>query len=288
MSYISCRTVLRAAVIAVCLAACSTRLGRYPTLENEGILALSRDNPYLGANLLIGGEAERSRIFFEFLEHRGAPSAVRISGSAVRPTEMVLYYSDLQQSYAARQEHMGERLEWIVRGPYPIHRRDYKTLRSIARAGGGEPVFMIRGQQYRFRAPASREAPIIVRPVIQPPPPRRPRPSEKKPAESAVPSKVPAEVELGFDPRGPLNSDQKAVLQAKGYAPRAAGGEVLHTVSSSGGNLEAIVKWYTGSSNLVGEVAKVNSLDPKAPVPAGTNVKIPLYMVQEFKKMPAQ
>jgi hypothetical protein len=263
---------------------CKSRLVSYPSLADEGLLGLSSENPYLGGNLFVAAEAARSPIFFKFLETRGSPTAIRLSSNATSAPDFVMYYHRDQQSYAVTSQTFNGQREWIVRGPYPIHRRDYKTLRSLGRLLQGEPVLLIGGKMYRFTRPTEREAPIVVRPQLPlPVPTKKPKPKPKQPAaEVAVVVAAPTANPLGFDPAGPLNSDQRAILKANGYADRNDAGDVVHTLVA-GESLADVAKWYTGSPEKAAEIAKENQLEGATPPAAGAKLRIPKAMVTNFK-----
>lgn len=121
----------------------------YPTLLNQGALALSTTNPYLGANLFISRELERSRYLFNF-KSRGAPVAVEIIQPSIGATRLLMYYPNQREVYSADFIEPTKR-EWIVRGPFEIERQDYRTLLRLDASMAGEPVFEIYGKPFRFR-----------------------------------------------------------------------------------------------------------------------------------------
>ncbi len=276
--------------ISSLLTSCTPVSDSYPTLLNQGALALSTTNPYLGANLFLSRELERSRYLFNFFKSRGAPVAIEIIQPSIGATRLLMYYPNQREVYSADLVQEPTKREWIVRGPFEIERQDYRTLLRLDASMAGEPVFEIYGKPFRFRFNQGDEQKQVLRPAlpeIPPTPIPTPKPKVKRPvitAPSTTETIVPAVPTI--DVFKPLTSDQQALLMARGYARRDANGDVIHTVKSESQSLEKIVRWYTGSPAALGEVAKLNSLPDEGNLPAGTVVKIPVKLVKEGKAMP--
>ncbi len=283
--------------LAFLFVACTQEIRSYPSLVNQGILPLSTTNPYLGANLFLGNEAENSRYLMHFLEHRGAPSAIEITQQSLSTAHMILYYPRDREAYAAdlqqyRRPDNAIKSEWVVRGPYPIERQDFRVLTQLDGSLIGEPIFYINGKQHRFRfepPPDKRLKPPL--PEYVPAPKPTPRPVKRAPKvvvsksdkPEAGPTPVKPEVPQNFKN---LSSDQMALLHAQGYALRDKSGDVLHVVKSDKESLQSIVKWYTGGESGVSEVAAANGLKPEEPLSIGLKVRIPEGLVKEPKRMP--
>ena len=282
-------------IILVGFLASCTRVQNYPTLANQGILLLSANNPYLGSNLFLGDELEESSYLFNFFRHRGAPTAIEIvDRGAVAPVKMLLFYPRDKEVFTAdRQEFRAVqdgpvKFEWVVKGPYPIDRRDYSALAGIATSFNSEPKFMIHGKPYQFRYHREQVAKQVIKPVAPPKPPAR-KPVKKKPKKkNVVKAQIPIESKgLPKDPKQfrPMNSDQLALYMSQGYAERDANGDLIHTVAKDTHTLEAIATWYTGSADNAVKIQGFNNIvSPDAP-PLGSRIRIPFDLVKEFKQL---
>lgn len=278
---------LLAAVLAIAVLSCTPVSNSYPTLVNQGLLALSTSNPYLGANLFLAGELERSRYLFNFFQHRGAPVAIEIIQPRLSSTRILLYYPQSKEVYAADLVEDEKKREWIVRGPFAIERQDFRTLARMETSMAGEPVFELHGKPYRFRFQRSAEPSQVARPVIPevaptPTPTPKPKHTRKVITAPKTPTVPPTPT---IDLFKPLTSDQQALLMARGFAKRDVNGDVLHQVRA-GQTLEAIVTWYTGSTGGLDQVRSASKLAADAVVSDGQTVRIPFALVKEGKAMP--
>ncbi|MCO6430199.1 MAG: hypothetical protein J5J00_05010 [Deltaproteobacteria bacterium] len=255
------------------------------TLANQGILALSTSNPYLGTNLFLAGQAEKSTILYKFFQKRGGPTALELIEEPLSKPRMLLYYPKDKEVYAADLEKRDRVYEWIVRGPFGIQRQDFMTLQRMEQAIVGEPLFVIFGSEKRFRQPQVMQhqhtvlAPSIPLPLPTPTPVRKKAVKKTVPAETLPGIPNPADFSK-------LNSDQQAILISKGFVERADNGDAIHTVKGSSETVESITKWYTGATSAKKEIEALNSLSGEGPLPQGTRVRIPLKLLKNFKVMP--
>lgn len=286
------KQILRAAawLSLIFCAACATEVKNYPTLVNAGILSLSTTDPYLGANLFLSQELERSTNLFNFFKTRGAPAAIEIVEKGFKPTHIILYYPGQRQAYAADLFKSSARREWIIRGPFAIERQDFRAITRLEAAMTGEPVFLMWGKDYRFRFHQKpTQAARVLRPEValiptpQPAPPRKPPAKVLKPdAASAGPQPTPT-----IPADAPLTFDQQALLAAKQFAETAPSGDLIHTVKGPAQDLEKIVEWYTGSAAHAPEVAEANNLDVEIRnLSGGTRLRIPARLIKERRRMP--
>lgn len=293
--------LVAAVFIALPFVSCVPSNSTYPSLSNQGALGLSTNNPYLGTNLFLSREMESSNYLHNFLRGAGAPVAIEIIDPPLAPTRMLMFYPTKKVVYAADLLVRDESRQWIVQGPFPIDRRDFRNLLQMELSMHGEPVFLINGKQVRY--PGERNKPNIQRiiePVIPTPKPtarpviRRPKPkvaAEAQP-QAAAPQVTPS-TSVGVDIPGlgkdfkPLNTDQQAYLMSKGYAERSNDGDVIHSVSSDKETLQEIAKWYTGSEDKAGEIATLNGVKDGTPLVAGTRLRIPMNLLTNLKAMPS-
>ncbi|NDC38918.1 MAG: LysM domain-containing protein [Proteobacteria bacterium] len=258
-------------------------------MVNQGLLPLSTTNAYLGSNLFIAEEAQRSRQLFNFLSGRGAPMAIELTEKQGHPPHLLMFYPRDKEVYAAeladlQTENGGRFREWVIRGPYSIERRDYKELARLESSFNGEPLFIIAGRERRFRFEA-KEAATEVRTVLVPVLPT-PAPTPVKRVKAKTPAKAEDHAKSKVEELRGLNSDQQALRMAQGFAERAENGDVIHTVLAEDETLARISKWYTGSEALSLAVAAANGLQPGAALSIGMRLQIPLKSVTTDKLMP--
>lgn len=284
------RSLLSTLVTTLVLTAlCSCAKGRvdeYPSLANQGILPLSTTNAYVGSNLFIANEAERSPYLYNFLKSKGGPTAIEIIEPQFGSARILMFYPREREVYAADIKEGEFTRQWIIRGPYGIDRKDYRKLGSLESSLNGEPVFFVRGKLERFRFQPEPDAHPhdILQPVIPTPVPAKATPKkkvQKKGKEAVVISKK------GNQPTEfrPLNSDQQAIQMSLGFAERASNGDVIHTVKSDTETFAAIAQWYTGAADNADALAKANALGPKDPLAIGTRISIPSALARNFKIM---
>lgn len=286
---ISCAAVVIFATLGA-LPGCSGSIGSYQSLANRGILALSEDNPYLGTNLFIAQEASKSKVFFNFLHGRGAPTAIEIHDKPFEPLRMHLFYPQERAYYTAELSSRESSGQWIVRGPFQVSRLDFKELAPLQAALKTEPLFVIQGRPYRFGSAGFTDKPRVLTPLLPGPtatPTATPRPKRRAPAKPTAVS-VPAGTPTpAVDPNRPLNSDQRALLIAQGFAERAPNGDLIHIVKSDGEDLKAITEWYTGDGANEEAVRTANGLAAGTAPSKGAKLTIPAKLVKNPKAMGA-
>jgi hypothetical protein len=62
--------------------------------------------------------------------------------------------------------------------------------------------------------------------------------------------------------------------------------DIIHTVGELGETLQTIAKKYTGATEVVGTLARINSIDPIAILEVGTVVRIPSYLATKQHRAP--
>jgi len=272
-----------------------------PGIVNRGVIPLSANDAFLGSNIFLAREMERSPYLFNFIKSRGTPRAIEIIDEFSRPTKMLLFYTAEQQVYVSEFSlrpipgtNQGVK-DWIIRGPYAISRQDYRDLI------GNEPSFynkqiplFIWGSEKRFGATP---APLpTVSAVIAPTPPPTPIPKPLKKGVTkkvtpiivaAPPSPTASTGELDPNRFALLNTDQQALLLSRGFAARNVAGDVIHTVTRENLTLLEILNWYCkcqGESEL-DALASVNNLDKSKTIALGKKITIPVRLVKETKRL---
>jgi len=284
------------------LTACSSEFEAHnPGLANRGMLPVSTTDAFLGANLFLSKQMERSTYLYNFLKSRGGPAAIELNIDSGEAPRLVLYYPKSKEVYAAERHFRpvaGQKqpsADWVVRGPYAIERKDFKELERMEATLAGEPVFFVWGKPVRFTktgdsptylAGIPRISDRAVTPVLPPTPPPTPKPTPKSVKKAAPPLKEDPDTALIRDFK-PLNSDQQALQIAKGYAERAENGDVIHTVKVENETLATIADWYTGAAKNGDEITILNGLASKdVPLVQGARIRIPLILLKKIKSMP--
>ncbi len=262
-----------------------------PGLVNAGILPLSTENAYVGANVFIAREMERSSYLYNFIKANGAPDAIEIEEFSFEPTKVFLFYQKQNSVYSMVAKMQTELTrQWVINGPYQMNWKDIKELKKVVRENH-RPMLVVWGKNMAIGEPEP-EAPVrVVRPVVPPPPPP-PKPKKKPVVVKKViktPEQEKEDALLTTDPTKfkPLNTDQQAILISKGYAERAENGDVIHTVRMPTENFEAIAKWYTGTAANAESIASTNGKTKADALSAGTSIRIPIKQLKQVKAMPA-
>lgn len=287
------RVYIFAVVILAAVAACS-HSGKFSSLVGQGVLALSPENPYFGANLFLSKEMERSEYLYNFCKASGSPAAIELDNSSGE-IEIRMFYPQKNAVFVARlsAKEGREGQQWIIRGPYGVDREYARTLRSLSASSNREAIFDLWGKAQRCRNDydeVEQKRELIV-PVFVPTP--TPRPTPRPIIRRATPSGPTATPE----PTGPLNFDQQALLsrkdkdknkeatESKDTAEKNLLGDVVHTVTAGTQTLDSIAAWYTGSSDNGKVLAEKNGLASDAKLNLGQKIIIPGSMVKNTKTM---
>ena len=271
----------------------------YRPLHESGIQILSTENPYHGPNMLLGRTLEESPSLAGYFHYKGAPKAIEVRDASRRAEELLLYYPEDHRVYVARKRATRAPRDWMVSGPYGIGKHDYRQIRNFMGKPGTSPVFLVNGMMTRYQTHQPKlqriafepEVPLIAKPKPKPKPkPVVKKAPEPKPEEIKVVggNKVRIRIPDLDDPRFiPRNSDQEALLEARGYAKRAENGDILHPVEGNAQALSNLAHWYMGSVNRVPELQEANQLaETSTEVRKGTTVRIPQRFIKNTKKMP--
>jgi hypothetical protein len=216
--------------------ACSTgRSSTFSTLSEQGILTVSSDNPYVGANIFLANEMEESRYLHNFLKEKGAPQAIELNGQTIEGSELKLFYSGRQEMYSAVPQFdrsLGTK-EWIVRGPYALDRASFRQVSSLPSSKGG--VFQISGRREVLGGELQASETRVIAPVYIETPRPKPIARRAKAKKTAAPTVVVAEDPL----KNPSNLDQQALAEArqgnKASPPKSSEPGITVTIGSSQG-----------------------------------------------------
>jgi hypothetical protein len=200
---------------------CSAKTPAFEGITNQGIVSVSSQSPFMGANVFLGQEMESSSYLYNFMRSRGSPQAIELSGTSEMGAQMNLFYSREREFYTAvpKFDQQTKTKEWIIRGPYPITREQYPYVSKLNEDQGG--VFEIFGRTETFggtgRTIESRViAPAFI-PTPRPKPIRKAKPVIKDEKEAQGPKAVttPAFGPIIAVQGTPINLDQKALMEAR-------------------------------------------------------------------------
>jgi len=215
-----------AAIAGAVSIGCSAKTPAFEGITNQGIVSVSSQSPFMGANVFLGQEMESSSYLYNFMRSRGSPQAIELSGTSEMGAQMNLFYSREREFYTAvpKFDQQTKTKEWIIRGPYPITREQYPYVSKINSDQGG--VFEIFGRTETFGGPGRALESRVIAPVFIPTP--RPKPirqvtkakSKKDVSEKveAKPTMMPAMGPIIAVQGTPINLDQKALMEARSAA----------------------------------------------------------------------
>ncbi|MCB0353281.1 MAG: LysM peptidoglycan-binding domain-containing protein [Bdellovibrionales bacterium] len=243
-------------------------------LKNRGPAALSGENPYIAANLLLTQEMERSPELDGFIKHRGAPAAVELEQDYFSPLKLYLYYPENREYYELEDS---ENL-WIIRGPYTISRNTFNTVIALTRSQPGEPL--LQNDQSDFDRLKTGQLPSQI-------------PSETELASSAPTPHgepgTPARTNSFQSPRVELTERNKIdeIIQKYGRAPAelTPKGDLVHYVTFPGETLSLISRWYTRDRSNVGRISRMNNLQQPNQLTLGDTIIIPSYLVKNTNRL---
>lgn len=277
------------------LAACTSNSDIEPQeIIDAGILPLSSTDPFVGANVFVAKEMERSSYLHHFVESHGAPDAIEVLDRNLEPLKVLLFYTKESAVYSMLPRQREKQRQWIIRGPFQMNWKDLKELRRLEGKIDKKPTLFVWGREVRYGTSVQQPVAKVIHPVIPPAPAPTPK---KKVRKSVVKQKKVSEEEIArkrelalltLDPKKfkPLNTDQQAILISKGYVERASNGDAVHTVRREDETLELLAKWYTKSATNAAAIAKANNLEPDSALLIGTTVSIPIGILKNIKVMP--
>ena len=314
------KTKILGLLFLVFLTSCYYKITNYPSLVNQGILPVSKEQAYVGANLFLSREMEQSTFLYNFLKKRGAPDAIEIVRRSFNNDRFFLYYYDAKEVYVADPKILkNNRHEWIIKGPRIPNWRDLTTIRNVMDTGKNDTPFLIDGKEMYFSSNVNGinrsniiendiDSKIVDVSKLPKVPPQRKIVRKKYTPQKKVVKKVSTEVKKtqsveapSVDQSGnedflkdledlttykPINLDKMAIAMSKGYARRDNMGNVVHTVKSYTETLQAISFWYTGNEINAVEIEKFNSLEDASNLKIGQNILIPFRMLKNVKQMP--
>jgi len=257
----------------------------FPGISNRGIMPLSVGNAFVGSNLFIAAEMEKSPALLNFIRSRGAPQAIKVNERLNRAPELILYYLREGSLYVSELITSRTAYNWIVRGPLRMPSYESRVFTPQNFEMTGEPLLAVFDKLVRYDS----HPPIgITRPVATVKlPPIKPKLEKHSVTKKSTGAK--AKVHTAKEaptPYKPLNTDQMAIQMSQGFAERDNNGDVIHTVKRGSESLASIASWYTGDKKKAGAIATASGIEESDTLNVGTRIRIPLDLVKNGKQLP--
>jgi hypothetical protein len=289
---ITVRDTVRAGLMAALgcaipfLTSCGRNTSLLDGLLNAGMVQVSPQNPYVGANLFLAQEMEKSGQLHNFIRMKGPPQGLELAGSRADVLEMRMFYPRKMEMYVAVPYFSGDPVmkEWIIRGPYTVNKSYYRQVTLLPRDESA--TFEMWGaKQVLGTGSVSAAESRVIYPAFVPTATPTPRPIKKKrPAASQqAPTGTPAPTSQQTDQ--PMNFDQRALIESKELAERSPNGDLVHTVQNPQETVTSIANWYAGSSEHAAAIAEKNNVPLDAKMHAGARIFVPAELVKNPKVM---
>lgn len=270
-----------ASAVAVGLMACSNRNPQFAALHDQGLIPVSRDNPYVGSNLYLATEMEQSAYLFNFFKENGVPQAIELLGSSENSAELRMLYSGKNQMFqAAPVRHSNPNTtEWVIRGPYNLDKSDYRQVSQLSAQPAAQ--FELWGRREIVGGVEVIAEQRVILPAFVPTPKPKAKPAAKKQTEQAkAPSGDGPAISGVYSASQPeLTLDQLALLESKEHAERSPNGDLIHIVHAATETLAQIANWYAGSGEHAKKIADKNSLPVDAKLEPGVRIFIQSELV---------
>ena len=298
------------------LAACSFSNPNHlrKDLANSGPLMLSRDNPYLAANMFLANEMSASPLLKGFIKHRGNPDALEISRHWFSPFRIHLYYLGNKQAYTLEETGEG----WIVRGPERIPEKILSKFSEVQDFEANNPppfkeeALKLTDEDANKGNPIKSESAVVPAQVspasAEPADPSAAdsKPTEQKESESKTPDKKDEFLELRRErlsqkqqqeatPSAPLGKEFDPTKKKANLYPPAAKdkkidnsfpNDIIHQVSYPHETLRTIAAWYTETARNAGRIGRINGIENPDNLKQGQEIRIPGYLLKRIDPMP--
>ena len=234
--------------------------GLISRLNNRGPVALSTDNPFLAANLLVSREMQKSEEVKGFVEHSGAPSAIEVRRSTFSPLVINFYYVERGEFYTFEELLDG----WLISGPFQLSAESISKITHMISSNAGEPKLAV------LSSPIEHDShPVPVLDQIEP-----------------------TETQNGTQPQVSTKElqAQKNIKQIVKDTPHLEGeitpkGDLVHYVTMPGETLSILARWYTGDRDNAGRLARINKLTDPNTLSIGDSLLVPSYLLNNKNRL---
>ncbi len=265
------RCLLGTMIITGCTASTPINDSLIGRLNNRGPVALSSENPYLAANLLISREMESEELR-GFIKHRGAPAALEVEKKSFNPLILHFYYPENQEYFDLEQIEDG----WMIRGPFHIPHDKYKEVSLATRGIRGNPKLVLPKQSDTpWRDNVNYLEPQDVASQVH---------GGKLHAKLKEDQSSYTETERLNAPIEP-RFEHEAATTLKHPAELTPRGDVVHYVTLPGETLSMISRWYTQDRSNAGRIARINKLNNPDDLKIGDMIIVPSYLVKNKSRL---
>ncbi|MBP9838057.1 MAG: hypothetical protein KBC84_05030 [Proteobacteria bacterium] len=252
-------------------------------LANQGIMPLSSDNPYLAGNLFVAKEIDNSNNFKGFIHHRGTPDAVEIKKDLLQSYKVYLYYLKESEIYVMEQTQ-----DWLIKGPAKISPQLMQSFFSTNPSGQKAPLINSL-EETELALPPTKMTPYQEPKIeVQKPETKKPKLSLKK--EEKLNPLVIKKSKKSENQAAQVEKKEETTVEdesSKADLKESVSGDVNYKVEKNGQDLSDIVKWYTGSANNTGRVARINGIEEIHKLSVNQVVRIPRYLLKTTKPLQA-
>ncbi len=292
--------------IALLCVACSSVSPNYlrEELANEGPVALSKENPFIAANMFLSLEKDASPLIKKFISYRGEPDAVEIRQEWFSPMRIFFFYMDNREGYVFEERDVA----WVIRGPEKI---PFAILDKLAGVLPGKPALAQRDpdapgnpeisiDSYLNQPEEIATEPPVRNKLSETPPSRVARDVVKKEANVPEPTKKAPRTlaslarEKNQQTSG-LGKARKVPITASRDIPRTSsspssttGSDVSHMVKYPGETLRIIASWYTGNADNAGRIARINGIENPDMLYLGQEIRLPEYLLKRRNAFPEE
>jgi len=268
--------------LALCLAGCSQRStkidnGLIMRLKNRGPVALSSNNPFLVANLLISKEMEKSPEIAGFIDHRGAPAAIEVHKGIWGPVDLFFYYPENRESFKLEEADD----IWIIRGPFTLEHEKFREVAKLTRGLGGKPklAHSYYSPEKEFQNPGQQAALPSPDPFIEK------LDAFEEPSKTTTTAFQSPSAESNrylWEPRRTEKDSIENIIATtdSSAAEMTPKGDLVHYVTYPGETLSMIARWYTKDRANAGRLARINRLSNPNHLKIGDVIIIPSYLLR--------
>ncbi len=268
---IACRLLFASSFVLSPFIGCSfsSEYSLHRQLSNQGIVAVSNDNPYVVSNVLLTREAEKSQTLRGFLEFRGNPTALAVRKEFLEDYKIDLYYLDKQETYTISDAGV----ESIILGPQIITEPLLSSLKRTFPAPLS-PVTLSKIESTR------KEVTTFVKNADLP----RAKGYDDRAILHEVKNDMVAPQKEKFD-------FASQVMQSTQTPPikrteTSSSGDLTHKVTFPGETLRLISFWYTGDPTNAERLSRINALEDPNLLSLGQEILIPRYLLTNLKPLP--
>ena len=215
-------------------------------LADRGLLFLSGDNPYLGPNLVIAEIASSSPLFYNFLNHQGAPAAIKIESEYLSAPTIKMFYPEGGVYFSLVRANE----DWIAEGPFKIEATDLSQLSVSTNKGS----FILTPEQFQNINKEEDSTKSAITPIVG----LTITPDFASLTPTTIASLPPERLPQAKNPSLPID---------------------VNIIADGNQSWESLANWYTNDPSNAGRIARLNGDFAGVTPEKGKKIFIPGYMV---------